>query len=98
MLDIRRLRRRDVLPVLLRHLAGQTGGSLNATDLAGRMGLDNRLVGDLVTLLESVFLVHRLGAFGRTLSARVGRTPRVHLVDTGLAAHLAGATERRLWT
>ncbi len=58
--------------------------------------LETRLVNDLVALLESVFLVHRLDAFGRTLSSRVGQVPKVHFVDSGLAAHLHGITEAKL--
>jgi predicted AAA+ superfamily ATPase len=58
------------MPLLMRHLAGQTAGLLNVSDIASRVQLDNRLVGDFVALLESVFLVHRLEAFGRTLSGR----------------------------
>jgi predicted AAA+ superfamily ATPase len=69
-LEIRRIRQRRVMPLLMRHLAGQTAGMLNVSDIASRVQLDNRLVGDFVALLESVFLVHRLEAFGRTLSGR----------------------------
>lgn len=95
-LEIRRVRQRRVLPLILRHLAAQTAGLLNVSDIAGRVQLDNRLVGDFVTLLESVFLVHRLEAFGRTLSGHVNRSPKVHVVDSGLAAHLLGITQSRL--
>lgn len=95
-LEIRRVRQRQVLPLVLRHLAGQTGGLVNVSDIGARLGLDGRLTGDLVTLLESVFLVYRLAAFGRTLSGRVNRSPKVHVVDSGLAAHLLGINERRL--
>lgn len=97
-LEIRRVRQREVLPLVLHHLAGQTGGLVNVSDIAARVHLDARLVGDMVTLLESVFLVHRLGAFGRTLAGRVNRSPKLHVVDSGLAAFLLGVNERRLRT
>jgi len=95
-LEIRRIRQRRVMPLVMRHLAAQTAGILNVSDIASRVQLDNRLVGDFVALLESVFLVHRLEAFGRTLSGRVNRSPKVHVVDSGLAAHLLGITQSRL--
>lgn len=95
-LEIRRVRQRRVMPLILRHLAGQTAGLLNVSDIASRVQLDNRLVGDFVTLLESVFLVHRLEAFGRTLSGRVSRSAKVHVVDSGLAADLLGISQSRL--
>lgn len=95
-LEIRKVRQRRVLPLILRHLAARTASIVQATELAGRVQLDNRLVGDYVTLLESVFLVHRLDAFGRTLSARVTKAPKLHMVDTGLAARLLGVTGHKL--
>jgi predicted AAA+ superfamily ATPase len=60
------------------------------------MALDRSNVNDFIKLLEAVFLIHRLDAYGRTLSSRVNRTPKVHLVDSGLAAYLLGITESRL--
>ncbi len=40
----------------------------------------------------------RLQAFGRTLHGRVTARPKVHVVDTGLGAYLAGVTEPKLAT
>ncbi|HWE90144.1 MAG TPA: ATP-binding protein [Pseudonocardiaceae bacterium] len=95
-LDIRKVRQRQVIPEILRHLAAQTAQVLNNSTVANALELEAHLVGDLITLLESVFVVHRLHAFGRTLSARVGRSPKVHLVDSGLAAYLLRINETRL--
>jgi uncharacterized protein len=95
-LDIRRVRQRDALPLLLRRLAAQTASVLNTTDLARRTQMERTVVDDYIQVLEAVFMVHRLPAWGRTLGARVGRSPKLHLVDSGLAATLAGLTEQRL--
>lgn len=95
-LDIRRVRQREVLPLLLRRLAAQTAGVLNVSDLARRLDLERTVVEDYVRLLEAVFLVHRLPAWGRTVGARVGRSPKIHLVDSGLAGTLCGLTADRL--
>lgn len=70
-LDIRRVRQREVLPALLRTLAARTGNVLNASSMGSSLGLDARTVGDFITLLESVFLVHRLPAYGRTLAGNL---------------------------
>ncbi|MGH3678905.1 MAG: DUF4143 domain-containing protein [Natronosporangium sp.] len=64
--------------------------------MANSMRHEARTLHDYVNLLESVFLVHRLEAFGRTLGTRIARTAKVHLVDSGLAAHLLGITRRKL--
>ncbi|TDD13811.1 ATP-binding protein [Nonomuraea diastatica] len=95
-LEIRKVRQRHVLPLILRHLAARTASVVNAADIAQHVGLDQRLVGDYITLLESVFLAHRLDSYGRTLSSKVGRSPKIHLVDSGLAAHLLGISQRKL--
>jgi len=95
-LEIRRVRQRDVLPQILRRLAGQSSQLLNPAAVARTIELDKSTVNDFIRLLESVFLVYRLGAYGRTLSSRASRSPKVHLVDSGLAAYLLGITESRL--
>jgi len=95
-LEIRKVRQRDVLPEILRRLAAQTAQLLNPAAVARTIELDKSTVNDFVRLLESVFLVHRLGAFGRTLSSRANHSPKVHLVDSGLAAYLLGITDSRL--
>jgi uncharacterized protein len=69
-MEIRRIRQRAAMPELLRHLASQSAGVLNITAIAEKMGMDARTLADFVALLEAVFLVHRLPAFGRTLSKR----------------------------
>lgn len=95
-LDIRRVRQRGALQALTRHLAARTGQLLNVADIANAIGHEVRTLYDYVKLLESVFVVHRLEAFGRTLGARVAKSPKVHLVDSGLAAHLLGVNRRKL--
>jgi uncharacterized protein len=95
-LEIRNVRQREVLPAVLRLLAGQTAQVLNASRIADQLRLRNELVGDYVQLLEAVFLVHRLQAFGRTLTSRTRHLPKVHMVDSGLGAQLLGITRTRL--
>lgn len=95
-LEIRKIRQRQVLPEILRYLAAQTGQLHKPTSIATSMSLDKSTVADYIRLLESVFLIHRLEAFGRTLSSRINRSTKVHLVDTGLAAHLLGITTAKL--
>jgi len=95
-LEIRRVRRRQVLPPILRKLAAQTAGLLNVAAVAGALSLDAKTTGDFVELLEAVHLVHRVPAFGRALSARLAAKPKIHLVDTGLGAAMLGVTESKL--
>lgn len=95
-LALSRVRQRAQLPRLLRRLAGQTGQLLNIAKAADELSLDPSTAEDYVKLLEAVFLVSRLPVWGQTLGARVAARPKVHVVDSGVAARLLRLTEARL--
>jgi uncharacterized protein len=95
-LDLRRVRQRGALQSLAQHLAARTGQVLNISAIAGQLGQEARTLGDYVKLLESVFLVHQLPAFARTLGARLAKAPKIHFIDSGMAARLLGVNRRRL--
>jgi uncharacterized protein len=82
------IRRLDALTRLFDRLAGQTGQLLNVSAAAKSIDLEARTADNYTQLLTDIFLVRRLPAWGRTLRARVGKTPKLHLVDSGLAAHM----------
>jgi hypothetical protein len=95
-LEVSRIRQREWLPRLLVKLASQTGQLLNVSIAAGAIGLERSTAENYTQLLEAVFLVHRLPAWGRTLRARAVASPKIHLTDSGLAARLLGLTEAKL--
>jgi len=88
--DLARPRRMQDLPRLLRLLAARTAQELNVDQLAGKIGMPRSTVDDYLSLLEGVFLFHRVPAWSRNVTAKVARHPKVHIVDPGLAAHLLG--------
>jgi len=94
--ELSRLRQREQLPVLLRRLAAQTAGVLNITRAAGEAELDRATAADYLKLLEAVFLVMRLPAWGTTVRARATSAPKVHVVDAGVAARLLRLTPEKL--
>jgi predicted AAA+ superfamily ATPase len=69
---------------------------LNIAGAARAIGMEKSTAESYTKLLESVFLLHRLPAWGTTLGPRVGATPKVYVVDSGLAARLLRLTERKL--
>lgn len=95
-LEIRKVRQRQVLPQVLRRLADQTGQVVNVANIADAVGLDATTVKDYLGLLEAVFLVHRLEPFTRSAANRAIRSAKAHVIDTGLAAHLIGLTSQKL--
>jgi hypothetical protein len=97
--DVRDLARVDgltALPNLLKLLAARAAGLLNLADVARDAGLPHTTLTRYLALLETVFLVHRVPAWSPNLGKRLVKSPKLHLVDTGLACHLLGANARRL--
>lgn len=94
--ELSNIRQGDLLPVLLQRLAGQTGQVLNLRKAAQDAGLDPVTAENYTQLLEKVFLVTRLRAWGKTLSRRTGVTPKLHVVDSGVAARLLRLTPDKL--
>lgn len=94
--ELARIQQRAILPELFARLAAQTGQVLNMTKAGQAAGLKKRTADNYVKLLEALFLVHRLPAWGRTLRARTAASPKIHVVDSGLAAHLLGLTAAKL--
>lgn len=89
--DIREMAKIDEpsnLRQLLRLVAASTAQELNVVKTAGDLGLHRTTVSRYLGLLETVFLVQSLPAWSRNLNARAVRRPKVHITDTGLAAHL----------
>jgi predicted AAA+ superfamily ATPase len=81
---------------LLRILAARTAQELNLNDVATDLGLPRSTLAGYLPLLESLYLVHRVPPWSRNLTSRVSKHPKLHLADSGLAAHLMGVSWRAL--
>ena len=90
--DVARIRDAHELGRLLELLALHGADLFNASRLAGDLGLRRETVDHYVAVLERVFLVRRLPAWRRDPARRLITSPKVHLLDSGLAATLAGLT------
>lgn len=95
-LELGRIRERQALSDLLNLLAAQTGQILNVTKASEAIGVSRAATEGYLRLLEDLFLVVRLPAWGKTLRSRVSARPKIHAVDTGLAARLLRVTPEKL--
>jgi len=86
--EVANVRQREQLPTLMRRLASQTAQVLNVAQAGEGLGINRTTTSGYVRHLEDVFLIRRLEAWGRTLRARVAGTPKVHVIDSGIAARL----------
>ncbi|GAA2575591.1 ATP-binding protein [Winogradskya consettensis] len=94
--ELSRVRQREMLPRLLSVLAARSGQVLNVAATAEAVGMEKTSAENYIRLLEAVFLVQRLPAWGTTLGSRVTRQPKSHLVDAGVMAWLTGLTPEKI--
>ncbi len=90
------LRRFDALLTMARLLLARTGGELTISNLAADLGIDRETANQYEPWIETTFLVHRVPAWSRNVSAKIVRRPKLFATDTGLAAAIAGKDERGL--
>jgi len=82
-----------MLPRLMTLLAARTSSLANFAEMSRSMGLNQSTLKRYLSLLETLFLVQPLPAWSINLGKRLVRAPKVHLVDSGIAAHLIGAED-----
>lgn len=92
--DIANVEGLTTMPALLSLLAARSAGLLNMSELSRSAGLKLTTLNRYLALLETVYLVQRLPAWSQNAGKRLVRAPKLHFVDTGLAAYLLGLDER----
>ncbi len=88
-LDVSNVRAADQVGRLLELLAVRNGELFNASRVARDLGLQRVTVLEYVSVLERLFLVRRLLPWHRNPGKRLIKSPKTHLIDSGLAATLA---------
>jgi hypothetical protein len=78
---------------VLRSSAHRTAQILNRSELARDAQLNVQTASRYLGLLETSFVVSRLPAWRGARVARLIKSPKLFLADSGLAAHLAGAKD-----
>ncbi len=90
--DVARVRDSQELSRLLELLALRSAELFNASNLANSLGLHRETVEHYASVLERLFLIRRLPAWHRNTGKRLIKSPKIHLLDSGLAATLADLT------
>ncbi len=78
------------LPRLLQALALRSSGLLNLADLSRTLDIPHSTLRRYMVLLEATFLSTPLNAWSTHRGRRLVKAPKLHLADSGFAAHLAG--------
>lgn len=80
------------LPRFLRLLAAVNGQPVNATELGSKLQIDRKTAQRYLALAEQIFIVRTLPAWSTNAVKRIMKSPKLHFVDSGLAAALARMT------
>lgn len=94
--DVRDLARIDGLtdlPRLLALLAARAACLVNAAEISRAAGVAHSTLRRYLSLLEAVFVLQPLPAWSTNLGKRLVRSAKIHLVDSGVTAHLRGETD-----
>lgn len=83
--DIAKISSLEAIPKLLQMIANHSGQLVNMSELAKAFQLSRPTVEHYVTLLRQIFLVEFLQPWFSNQNKRLIKTPKVHLMDTGLA-------------
>lgn len=88
--DVARIKEPRDLNRLLSLLALRTGELLNISTLGNELDLRRETVENYLVACERLYLVRRLLPWHRHAAKRLIKTPKLHFIDSGLAATLAG--------
>jgi predicted AAA+ superfamily ATPase len=86
----------DHIPRLLSLLATRTATLLNHAELSRSTGIPTTTLRRYMAMLKSTFLVSETLPWHANLGKRLVKTPKIHLMDTGLVAHLQGLNDESL--
>jgi predicted AAA+ superfamily ATPase len=94
--ELRRIGRRSDLRAVLTRTIGQTASVLNVAKVASDVAPSWDTTSAYIELLESLFLVARLPAWGVTVLPRSVEAPKIHVIDSGIGAHLLRLSAAKL--
>ena len=86
--DISAIRDQTEMSRLMSMLSYRTGQLLNLSSLARNLGIGRDTTEKYFTILERLFLVRRLPAWHRNRAKRLVKTPKIHVIDSGMCATL----------
>ena len=94
--DLAAIEQLSEMPRLLSLIASRSAGILNFADLSRSLGLAQSTLKRYYALLEATFIVAALPAWFGNPGLRLIKSPKLHLVDSGLLGALMDITPERL--
>jgi uncharacterized protein len=81
------------LPRLIGLIAARSSALMNMSELSRSTGIANSTLRRYLGILEAIYILQPLPAWSTNTGKRFVKSPKIHLVDTGLAAYLRGDTD-----
>lgn len=94
--DVAGIANPDAMRALFQAVARHSGQLTNFSQLAGRVGVDDKTARRYLAVLERLYLVRRLPPWFRNPLKRLVKTPKVHFLDSGLLGATLGVTAERV--
>ncbi len=94
--DLANIERLAEVPAILASLAARVRAPLNKSDLGSAVGIPRTSLERYLTLLEHVFLVHRVPAWHTNRVKQITKAPKFLLTDSALLTQLLRADAKRL--
>ncbi len=84
------------VPRLLQLLAARTASLHNQSEISRSSAIPNSTLARYMALLKTTFLIQELPAWSANLAKRLVKSPKLHMVDTGLACHQLDVDEKQI--
>ena len=94
--EIGRLPRTVDLTTVIGVLAARTAQEFNGLALGNMLGISGDVIRRVATMLETVYVHYAIPAWSRNLTGKAIRRPKIHMVDSGVAAVVCGVDAERL--
>lgn len=91
--ELMRVEKRREFEIFLKMCALRTGQILNLDDLGRVVGVSAVTIKGWLSVLEDSFLIQLVRPFFDNRNRRLTKSPKIHFLDAGLAAYLAGWRE-----
>lgn len=75
---------------ILELLARRSGNLLNVSDISRLSGVKNTTLQRYLSILETVFFIYRNKPWHKTIDAKLTKSPKVYMNDTGMLCYLLG--------
>ncbi len=86
----------QLLPRLLASLSSRTGSLLNYAAIAAESGIPQSTLKRYISLFEASYLVGEAPPWSVNIGKRLVKSPKIYILDTGLALGVLGADQDRL--